>query len=116
MESGAEDGRSDVGTVAGSYGGKEQGMRRATRRGFTFLATQYGSGFFIWTRRRSVIDICWRRSMGWRGTARRCWVRRIYQMKGFSRDKVRVLMRLDPCKVDLANPRVHRKDHDFVVT
>ena len=40
----------------------------------------------------------------------------IYQMKDFSRDKVRVLMRLDPCKLDLANPRVHRKDHDFAVT
>lgn len=40
----------------------------------------------------------------------------IYQMKDFSRDKVRVLMRLDPCKLDLANPKVHRKDHDFAVT
>jgi type 1 glutamine amidotransferase len=40
----------------------------------------------------------------------------IYQMKEFSRDKVRVLMRLDPCKLDLANPRVHRKDRDFAVT
>ena len=33
----------------------------------------------------------------------------IYQMKDFSRDKVRVLMRLDPCKLDLANPKVHRQ-------
>jgi type 1 glutamine amidotransferase len=40
----------------------------------------------------------------------------IYQMSDFSRDKVRVLMRLDPCKLDYANPRVHRKDHDFAVT
>jgi uncharacterized protein len=40
----------------------------------------------------------------------------IYQMKDFSRDKVRVLMRLDPCKLDLANPKVHRQDHDFAVT
>src|SRR5947199_318997 len=40
----------------------------------------------------------------------------IYQMKDFSRDKVRVLMRLDPCKLDLANPKVHRKDRDFAVT
>ena len=40
----------------------------------------------------------------------------IYQMKDFSRDKVRVLMRLDPCKLDLANPKVHRRDHDFAVT
>ena len=28
----------------------------------------------------------------------------------------RVLMRLDPEKLDLANPRVHRKDRDFAVT
>src|SRR5580693_9793083 len=34
----------------------------------------------------------------------------IYQMKDFSRDKVRVLMRLDPCKLDLKNPKVHRPD------
>jgi hypothetical protein len=40
----------------------------------------------------------------------------IYQMKDFSRDKVRVLMRLDPCKLDLKNPKVHRQDHDFAVT
>jgi type 1 glutamine amidotransferase len=40
----------------------------------------------------------------------------IYQMKGYSRDKVRVLMYLDPCKLDLTNPKVHRDDHDFAVT
>ncbi len=40
----------------------------------------------------------------------------IYQMKNYSRDNTRVLMRLDPGKLDLANPRVHRKDHDFAVT
>jgi len=40
----------------------------------------------------------------------------IYQMKDFSRDKVRVLMRLDATKLDLHNPRVHRKDGDFAVT
>lgn len=40
----------------------------------------------------------------------------IYQIKNYSRDKVRVLMRLDPSKLDLANPRVHRSDHDFAVT
>jgi uncharacterized protein len=40
----------------------------------------------------------------------------IYQVKDFSRDKVRVLMRLDPCKLDLKNPKVHRPDHDFAVT
>src|SRR5260370_15931713 len=34
----------------------------------------------------------------------------------FSRDNTRVLMRLDPGKLDLANPRVHRKDNDFAVT
>ena len=40
----------------------------------------------------------------------------IYQMKDYSRDKVRVLMRLDASKLDLQNPRVHRKDADFAVT
>jgi type 1 glutamine amidotransferase len=40
----------------------------------------------------------------------------IYQIKNFSRDKVRVLMRLDASKLDLNNPRVHRKDLDFAVT
>jgi len=40
----------------------------------------------------------------------------IYQMRNFSRDEVRVLMRLDANKLDLTNPRVHRKDRDFAVT
>ena len=40
----------------------------------------------------------------------------IYQFKEFSRDKVRVLMRLDASKLDLNNPRVHRMDLDFAVT
>lgn len=40
----------------------------------------------------------------------------IYQMKAYSRDRLRVLMRLDPAKLDLANPRVHRRDSDFAVT
>ncbi|MGA7089620.1 MAG: ThuA domain-containing protein [Candidatus Acidiferrales bacterium] len=40
----------------------------------------------------------------------------IYQMKNYSRDDLRVLMRLDPTKLDLANPRVHRADRDFAVT
>jgi type 1 glutamine amidotransferase len=40
----------------------------------------------------------------------------IYQIKDFSRDDVHVLMRLDPEKLDLGNPRVHRKDLDFAVT
>jgi len=39
----------------------------------------------------------------------------IYQVKDFSRDRVRVLMRLDAGKLDLNNPRVHRKDLDFAV-
>ena len=39
----------------------------------------------------------------------------IYQLKDFSRDKCRVLARLDPNKIDLANPRVHRTDKDFAV-
>jgi type 1 glutamine amidotransferase len=40
----------------------------------------------------------------------------IYQMKDYSRGKVRVLMRLDASKLDLKSPRVHRKDGDFAVT
>jgi type 1 glutamine amidotransferase len=40
----------------------------------------------------------------------------IYQIKDFSRGRVRVLMRLDATKLDLSNPRVHRKDLDFAVT
>jgi uncharacterized protein len=40
----------------------------------------------------------------------------IYQIKDYSRDKVRVLMRLDPEKVDLKNRNVHRTDKDFAVT
>jgi len=39
----------------------------------------------------------------------------IYQVKDFSRDRVRVLMRLDEKKLDLKNPRVHRTDGDFAV-
>lgn len=40
----------------------------------------------------------------------------IYQMKGYDRSKIRVLMRLDPCKLDLKNTKVHRQDLDFAVT
>jgi type 1 glutamine amidotransferase len=40
----------------------------------------------------------------------------IYQMKSYSRDKLRVLMRLDAAKLDLANKNVHRADRDFAVT
>jgi uncharacterized protein len=50
------------------------------------------------------------------GTFDALWKDEIYQLKDFSRDKVRVLMRLDASKLDLANPRVHRKDRDFAVT
>ncbi len=39
----------------------------------------------------------------------------IYQMKSYSRDKLRVLLRLDPAKLDLTNPKVHRPDRDFAV-
>jgi type 1 glutamine amidotransferase len=40
----------------------------------------------------------------------------IYQHKDYSRDKVRVLMRLDPKKLDLTAKNVHRTDGDFAVT
>jgi uncharacterized protein len=40
----------------------------------------------------------------------------IYQYKNWSRDKVRVLMRLDENKIDLANKNVHRTDKDFAVS
>ncbi len=39
----------------------------------------------------------------------------IYQAKAWSRDKVNVLLSLDPTKLDYNNPRVHRDDHDFAV-
>jgi uncharacterized protein len=38
-----------------------------------------------------------------------------YQLKDFSRDKVKVLARLDASKLDLTAPLVHRTDRDFVV-
>jgi uncharacterized protein len=38
-----------------------------------------------------------------------------YQLKDFSRDKVNVLARLDPARLDLKAPLVHRTDRDFVV-
>jgi len=40
----------------------------------------------------------------------------IYQFKEFSRDRVRVLMSLDPTSVDLTKKNVHRTDKDFAVT
>jgi type 1 glutamine amidotransferase len=39
----------------------------------------------------------------------------IYQIKDFSRDNVRVLLRLDADKVDLTRDGVHRQDRDFAV-
>ncbi len=40
----------------------------------------------------------------------------IYQPKDWSRDKVNVLLSLDPTKLNYENnPRVHRTDHDFAV-
>lgn len=39
----------------------------------------------------------------------------IYQIKDFSREKVRVLLRLDEKKTDLSRKGVHRKDGDFAV-
>ena len=39
----------------------------------------------------------------------------IYQIKDFSRDNVRVLLRLDASKVDLSRKGVRRKDKDFAV-
>ncbi|HLK63996.1 MAG TPA: ThuA domain-containing protein [Bryobacteraceae bacterium] len=39
----------------------------------------------------------------------------IYQVKDFSRERVRVLARLDPVKLDLGTARVHRSDKDFAV-
>ncbi len=39
----------------------------------------------------------------------------IYQAKEWSRDKVNVLLSLDPNRLDYNNPRVHRSDHDFAV-
>jgi len=40
----------------------------------------------------------------------------VYQIKDYSRDKVRVLMRLDSGKLDMKNKKVHRTDGDFAVT
>jgi type 1 glutamine amidotransferase len=39
----------------------------------------------------------------------------IYQIKDYSRDRVRVLLSLDSSKVDLSRKGVHRKDRDFAV-
>jgi type 1 glutamine amidotransferase len=40
----------------------------------------------------------------------------IYQMTDYSRDRVRVLMRLDASKLEMTNKNVHRTDGDFAVT
>lgn len=37
----------------------------------------------------------------------------LYQIKDFSRDKIRVLAHLDASRLDLTKPLVHRKDGDF---
>lgn len=37
----------------------------------------------------------------------------MYQVRDFSRENARVLLRLDPASVDLKNPNVHRTDNDF---
>jgi type 1 glutamine amidotransferase len=39
----------------------------------------------------------------------------IYQFKNWSRDRVKVLMSLDPSSVDLTKKEVRRKDNDFAV-
>jgi type 1 glutamine amidotransferase len=39
----------------------------------------------------------------------------IYQFRNYSRENLRVLLRLDAGKLDLANKRVHRTDRDFAV-
>jgi type 1 glutamine amidotransferase len=39
----------------------------------------------------------------------------IYQPKEWSRDKVNVLLSLDPSKLDYSAPNIHRTDHDFAV-
>jgi type 1 glutamine amidotransferase len=38
-----------------------------------------------------------------------------YQLKDWSREKVRVLAHIDPASVDLKAPLVHRRDADFPV-
>jgi len=40
----------------------------------------------------------------------------IYQIRNFTRDNTRVLMRLDSSQVNLANPKVKRADRDFAVS
>jgi len=39
----------------------------------------------------------------------------IYQFRNFSRDRVKVLLSLDPGSVDLTKPGVHRTDKDFAL-
>ena len=38
-----------------------------------------------------------------------------YQIKGFSRDRMRILARLDPSSLDMKKPLVHRTDGDFSI-
>lgn len=39
----------------------------------------------------------------------------VYQIRDFSREKVRVLMSLDASKLDMTRPSIHRTDKDFAV-
>jgi type 1 glutamine amidotransferase len=39
----------------------------------------------------------------------------IYQVKNYSRDRVRVIMRMDPAQIDLKKKGVNRTDNDFAV-
>ena len=39
----------------------------------------------------------------------------IYQVKNYSRDRVRVIMRMDPTQIDLKKKGVNRTDNDFAV-
>ncbi len=39
----------------------------------------------------------------------------IYQFREFSRDRVRVLMRMDETRLDLTKPGINRADRDFAV-
>jgi type 1 glutamine amidotransferase len=50
------------------------------------------------------------------GNANRQILEKIYQVRSFSRDRVRVLMRMDADQIDLAKKGVKRTDKDFAVT
>lgn len=44
------------------------------------------------------------------------WADDLYEFKDFDRDRVQLLLRLDPASLDLANPKVNRQDKDFPVS